>query len=216
LKPLRILIVDDHEVFRRGLKSLLETRSGFQVCGEAANGSEACAATKRLKPDILLLDVSMPDKDGIQVAEEVQESCPSTAVILITASESAATLAEAFAAGAKSVVYKSDAGKDLIKAIEAVSEGKKFISPEVTEILMKSNLFGARPATHPELDMLTEREREVLGLLAEGKNPKEIGLALRISPRTVNIHRANIMDKMRFHSLSELIFFAVRHHVVNI
>jgi DNA-binding NarL/FixJ family response regulator len=214
MSRLRIVVADDHEVVRRGIRSLIETRSGWEVCAEASTGTEAIHLVKKLKPDIILLDVSMPDLNGIEVARELRAQCPTTEILILTMHETPSVVGEALAAGARGMVYKSDAGKDLLNAIEAVSRKKAFVSAHVTEMIVKSGV--PRPAELPGLAPLTERELEVLKMLAQGKNVKEIAADLNISPKTVNVHRANIMEKLQLHSLHDLIYFAIRNKIIEV
>jgi DNA-binding NarL/FixJ family response regulator len=211
---LRIVIADDHDVVRRGIRSLLQARKDWEVCAEASKGGEVLELVEKFKPHVLLLDISMPDKNGLDVARDVRQKFPGTETLILTMYESPTIVGEVLAAGARGLVYKSDAAKDLIDAIDAISQKKPFLSPHVTEIIVKSGL--PRPADAGGLAALTEREVEVLKLLAQGHNVKEIAAALEISTKTVNIHRANLMEKLQLHSLADLIYFGIRHKIVAI
>ncbi len=211
---LRIVIADDHEVVRRGIRSLLQARKDWEVCAEASTGGEVLELVDKFKPHVLLLDINMPGMNGLEVASIVREQFPSTAVLILTMHESPAIVGEALAAGTRGLVLKSDAAKDLIDAVDAVSQKRPFVSPHVTEMILKSGV--PRAADKSGLAELTEREMEVLKLLAQGKSVKEIAADLRISPKTVNIHRANIMEKLQLHSVPDLIYFAIRHKIVEL
>ena len=208
----RILIADDHEVVRRGIRTLIESRSAWEICGEAATGKEAVEKTARLKPDIVLLDITMPEHGGLEAIPEILKAHPETQILVLTMHDSGRIASRALAAGASGLVLKSDAARDLIRALEAIGKKKPFLSPNVTKILV--NEFRKNSEGSPSVDALTNREIEVLKLLAEGRSNKEIAAQLDISPRTVDAHRARIMDKLNLHTLSELVHFAIRNKVV--
>jgi DNA-binding NarL/FixJ family response regulator len=208
----RILIADDHEVVRRGIRTLIESRSAWEICGEAATGEEAVKKTARLKPDIVLLDITMPEHSGLEAIPEILEAHPETRILVLTIHDSGRIASRALAAGASGLVLKSDAARDLIRALEAIGKKKAFLSPNVTKILV--NEFRKSAEGSPSIDALTSREIEVLKLLAVGRSNKEIAAELGISPRTVDAHRARIMDKLNLHTLSELVHFAIRNQVV--
>jgi DNA-binding NarL/FixJ family response regulator len=212
---LRIVIADDHEIVRRGIRSLLEARKDWEVCGEAGDSVQAVELVRKLKPDILLLDIAMPGDHGIEVARTVRDRYPGTEVLIHTMQESPMIASEALAAGARGLVYKSDAGQDLLTAIDMIVEKKPFLSPRVTQMILQSGMPSPAEGA-PELSSLTPRELEVLKLLAEGESAKETASDLGISHKTVNIHRANIMAKLKLHSLSALIHFAIRNKVVEL
>ena len=199
----RILIADDHEVVRRGIRTLIESRSAWEICGEAATGKEAVEKTARLKPDIVLLDITMPEHSGLEAIPEILEAHPETRILVLTMHDSGRIASRALAAGASGLVLKSDAARDLIRALEAIGKKKPFLSPNVTKILV--NEFRKNSEGSPSIDALTSREIEVLKLLAVGRSNKEIAAELGISPRTVDAHRARIMDKLNLHTLSELV-----------
>jgi len=213
MRRLKIVITDDHEVVRRGIRSLLEARTDWEVCAEASTGEEALQCVKKFKPEVLVLDISLPDRNAIDVARQVRTEFPSTEVLILTVQETPAVVGEALAADVRGLVSKSDAGKDLVNAVEAVSQKTAFVSARVTEMIVKS---GVPHVAEKPLDALTGREREVLRMLAQGKNVKEIGADLNISPKTVNVHRANMMEKLQIHSLSDLIHFAIRNKIVEL
>ena len=210
---MRILVADDHEVVRKGIRTLLENRSQWEICGEASTGRDAVAKTTRVKPDVVLLDITMPDLSGLEAIPEILKAHPQTKILVLTMHDSGRMASTVLAAGASGLVLKSDAAHDLILALEALSKNKLFLSPQVTKILV--NEIRQNQAA-PSPDSLTSREIEVLNCLANGKSNKEVAARLGISPRTVDAHRAHIMDKLHVRTLSELVHFAIRHKIVDI
>jgi DNA-binding NarL/FixJ family response regulator len=211
---LRVLIVDDHEIVRRGIRALLEASSAVDIAGEAANGREAIQQVRKLKPDVVLLDIAMPDLNGLETIPKILKVQPKTRILVLTMDDSGKTASDAIAAGAGGLVLKSDAPDDLLRAIEIVSKGEPFISPRVTKMILGT--LARNPTTEAPAGELTPRENEVLRLLAEGLSSKEAAAVLEISPRTVDAHRATIMHKLNLHSLSELIHFAIRNKIVKV
>jgi DNA-binding NarL/FixJ family response regulator len=209
----RILIADDHEVVRRGIRTLLETHSEWEICGEASTGKEAIAKATRLKPDVVLLDITMPEASGLEAIPEILKVQPHAKILVLTMHDSGQMASRVLAAGASGLVLKSDAARDLILALEAIGKNKPFLSANVTKILV-NEIRHAQAGVSP--DVLTPRETEVLKLLAEGKSNKEVAVQLGISPRTIDAHRARIMDKLHVRSLSDLIHFAIRHKIVDV
>ena len=214
MSRLRILIAGDHEIARKGLRALLEFHSDSEVVGEAASGGEAIGQARKLKPDLVLLDVAMPDLNGLEAIPKILRAQPKARILVLTMDDSGRTASGVVAAGAGGLVLKSDALADLLLAIETVSNGKPFISSRVTQTILGT--MGREPAAEPLPADLTPREREVLRLLAEGHSSKQAAAALGISPRTVDAHRATIMHKLNYHSLSELIHFAIRNKIVEV
>jgi DNA-binding NarL/FixJ family response regulator len=209
----RILIADDHEVVRRGIRTLLETHSEWEICGEASTGKEAIAKATRLKPDVVLLDITMPEASGLEAIPEILKVQPHAKILVLTMHDSGQMASRVLAAGASGLVLKSDAARDLILALEAIGKNKPFLSANVTKILV-NEIRHAQAGVSP--DVLTPRETEVLKLLAEGKSNKEVAAQLGISPRTIDAHRARIMDKLHVRSLSDLVHFAIRHKIVDV
>jgi DNA-binding NarL/FixJ family response regulator len=214
-KPLRILVADDHELVRRGIRGLLRARRGWTVVGEAMNGREAVEKANRLKPDVAILDISMPDLDGLQATRRIREAVPTTEVVVLTMHESDQMVRRVLDAGARGYVLKSDLATHLVKAVKDVCAGKMFLTPRVSDIVVRGFL-----ATGEESDPIehsqarpTPREVEIIRLLAEGKANKEIAAKLGITIRTVETHRAKIMLKLGLHSLAELIHYAIRHKI---
>jgi DNA-binding NarL/FixJ family response regulator len=214
-KRLRILVADDHELVRRGIRGVLRSRRGWTVVGEAMNGREAVEKAGKLKPDVAILDIGMPDLDGLQATRQIREATPNTQVVVLTMHESDQMVRRVLDAGALGYVLKSDLATHLVKAVKNVSGGKLFLTPRVSDIVLKGFLkTGNRPdATEPPQVRPTPREVEVIRLLAEGKVNKEIAAELGITTRTVETHRARIMLKLGLHSLTELIHYAIRHEI---
>jgi DNA-binding NarL/FixJ family response regulator len=217
VKKLRILLADDHGLVRRGARALLQARHGWRVVGEAANGREAIEKAIDLKPDVAVVDIGMPELDGVEVARQIREAVPHTKVLVLTMHESDHMVRRALDAGARGYLLKSDLTECLVKAVKAVSEGKRFLTPKVSEIVLEGFLKtrsqhqqGGRAGART-----TPREIEIIRLLAEGKTNKEIATQLGITVRTVETHRAKIMLKLGLHSLTELIHYAIRHKIVS-
>ena len=211
-------MADDHELVRRGIRGLLRTRQGWKVIAEAANGQEAVEKADKLKPDVAIVDVSMPDIDGLQATRQIRETSPKTEVVVLTMHESDQMVRRVLDAGALGYVLKSDLAPHLIKAVREVSAGKLFLTPKVSAIVMKGflkteNQPGSTENSHARP---TPREFEIMRLLAEGNSNKKIAAELGIKTRTVETHRAKIMFKLGLHSIAELIHYAVRHKIVSI
>jgi DNA-binding NarL/FixJ family response regulator len=215
-KRLRILVADDHELVRRGIRGLLRARSGWTVVGEAMNGLEAVEKANRLKPDVAILDISMPDLGGLQATRQIRESVPTTQVVVLTMHESDQMVRRVLDAGALGYVLKSDLATHLVKAVKSVSGGKLFLSPRVSDIVLKGFLTAgnqSEPTQHAQARP-TLREVEIIRFLAQGKANKEIAAELGITLRTAETHRARIMVKLGLHSLAELIHYAIRHKII--
>jgi DNA-binding NarL/FixJ family response regulator len=217
MKKLRILIADDHGLVRRGARALLQTRKGWRVVGEATNGREAVEKAAKLKPDIAIVDVSMPDLDGIEAVRQIRLAVPNTKVLVLTMHESDQMVRRALDAGACGYLLKSDLADELPKAVKAIADGKRFLAPKVSEIVLGGFLKSEIPPGRTERlpDQLTPREAEIARLLAKGKANKEIAAGLGIAIRTVETHRSKIMLKLGLHSLAELIHYAIRNGVIS-
>jgi DNA-binding NarL/FixJ family response regulator len=216
LSGLRILIADDHEVARRGIRSLLESRSGWEICGEAKDGREAVELATTLKPDIYLLDIGMPNLNGLDAARQILTANPDARILILTIHDSEQVVREVLSAGARGFVLKSDAGRDLLSAVEALQNRRTFFTPRVAQMMLDGYL---RPNDGGELSsqcVLTPREREVIQLVAEGKTTKEIATALNLSVKTAETHRTNLMRKLDLHSVADLTLYAVRNGIVQI
>ncbi len=214
-----ILIIDDHPLFREGLKTIVERDNRFKVVGEAGNGKQGLRMAKQLKPDLAVVDISLPDINGVQVTNEMRDSLPDTRIMIVSMHSKIDYIAEAFQAGATGYVAKDSASDRLIQGIEAVLKGDYFldssVSHQVVEKLMKFPVKDAK-ITDADYGSLTPREQEVMRLLAEGSAPKEIADKLCISPKTVENHRANIMKKLDIHSTMELVRYAARLGLIDV
>jgi len=214
MKPLRMLVVDDHEVVRKGLRALLETKEGWEVCGEAANGREAVEKASEYRPDVVLLDLGMPELGGLEAARQIVKINPETEILVLTMHESEQTVQEVYKAGARGCLLKSDAGRELVAAVEALSRHQPFFSSRVARMLSEDFKHGVATKAVMAPDLLTPREREIIQMLAEGKSVKEVASALNITVKTAETHRTNIMRKLDLHSTSELVRYAIRNNIV--
>jgi DNA-binding NarL/FixJ family response regulator len=218
MKKLRILIADDHGLVRRGARAVLSSRRGWRVVGEAANGREAVQKAVELKPDVAVVDISMPELSGVEAVCQIREAVPDTKVLVLTMHESDQMVQRALEAGAHGYILKSDLTDSLPKAVKAVAEGKRFLTPKVSEIVLDGFLSKRSPHRQEERAgaRVTTREVEVIRLLAEGKTNKEIAALLEIAVRTVETHRSKIMLKLGLHSLAEIIHYAMRHGIATV
>lgn len=210
---LRILVADDHHVVRAGLRTLLETKSGWQVCAEAANGREAAEKAGQFKPDVAVLDIGMPLLNGVEATRQIRKISPKTEVLILTMHDSEALIQEVLEVGARGYILKDDADRNLIAAVGTVSRHKPYMSSRVTGVFSKTiEALGGNAGS--DRRRLTPREREIVQLLAEGKSNKEIAVLLGISVKTAETHRANIMLKLDIHSVTELVRYAVRNRII--
>lgn len=215
LKTTKLLIADDHPLVRRGLRSLLATHDGWEVCGEACTGTETVQMVKDLKPDILISDISMPGMNGFDAIRQIHAFDPNIGILMLTMHDSERMLRGAMEAGAHAYVLKSDLDKRLIEAVEALCEGRAFFSPGISRTVISNFLRGDQPGSQ-DPSVLTDRQREVLKLLALGKSNKEVANELGISTRTAETHRFQIMNRLKVRTLSELVLFAVRNHLIDV
>jgi DNA-binding NarL/FixJ family response regulator len=216
VKQIRILLADDHNVIRRGLRLLLESHLEFTVVGEAADGRQAVEQAIATRPDVAVLDISMPHLSGTEAAERITALLPSTAIVILSMHSDEAYVLRALKAGAKGYLLKDSAEGDLIDAIRAVSTGKAFFSPEVSRMLAEDYMREIKArGVQDSYQLLTGREREILHLLAEGKTNKDIASLLNLSLYTVETHRRNLHEKLNLHSLAELILYAVRKGLIS-
>lgn len=209
-----ILLADDHHVVRQGLRALLEGEPGFSIVGEASDGLEAADLVERLKPDILIVDLMMPGLNGLEVTRQVGRRSPDTRVILLSMHANEAYVLEALRNGATAYVLKDCTAAELVSAVREVEAGRRYLSPPLSERAIESYLQKAEAATLDIYNTLTAREREVLQLAAEGHSNSDISARLFISPRTVEIHRANLMRKLGLRNQTDLIRFALRRGIV--
>jgi len=212
----RILIADDHEIVRRGLRAILENQPEWQVVDEAVTGREALEKAKSSSPDVAVIDIGMPELNGLEATRQILKLMPQTEVLILTMHESEQIIREVLAAGARGYVLKSDAGKDLVTAVDALCHHRTFFSSKVSEMLLHSYLRRSDRSepVEPMRSRLTTREREIVQLLAEGKSNKEVATALNISIKTAETHRTNIMNKLDLRSITELVRYAVRNNIV--
>ena len=217
MKRVRILIADDHDVIRLGVKTLLEQRPDWEVCGEAVTGHDAVEKAKRLKPDIVVLDANMPELPGADATREIMKALPGTEVVVLTVDESPELMRDLLQAGGHGYVFKSDLSADLVTAVQALSQHGQFFTSKVAQMMYQEYIKRkAWPEGGEFPRALTGRQREVLRLLAEGKSNKEVASALGISVKTAETHRAKIMRNLQMGSFSELIRYAVRHGLVKL
>jgi DNA-binding NarL/FixJ family response regulator len=212
---LRLLVADDHEVVRKGLCTLLQERPGWVVAAEARDGREAVEKAKEVKPDVVVLDINMPVLNGLEATRQITKSVARSKILVLTMYESDTMVREVLDAGARGYLLKSDAGTDLIKAVDALRRDQTYFTPRVAEFVLDGlakrpgDKQGSRPASR-----LTPRQREILQLLAEGRSSKEIAAALGLSVKTAETHRANIMIRLNCHSVTELVRYAIRNQVI--
>ena len=218
MNKLRILVADNHGLVRRGAREVLHARRGWRIVGEAANDREAVQKALKLKPDVVFVDIGMPELsgvDGVEVVRQIREAVPDAKVIVLTSHESRQIVQRALHAGARAYILKTDRSESIVKAVEVVSEGGRFLTPKVSEIVLEGFLKARSQHRHGERAgaRTTPREIEIISLLAAGKSNREIALQLEIYVRTVQTHRSNIMLKLGLHSLAELIHYAARHGI---
>jgi len=213
---LRILVADDHDIIRRGLKQLLTAKPGWEVVAEAKNGREAVTLAEQFKPEIVVMDISMPELNGLEASRRIKKALPKTEIVILTLHFSDQLVHDIVEAGARAYIMKSDADRDLITAVEALSHRRSFFTPKAAEMMLNGfRKRNAAPDTVQEFrNRLTPREREIVQLLAEGKSSKEVAVALGISVKTAETHRANIMRKLEIHSVSELVRYAVKNQII--
>ncbi len=218
----RILIADDHEVARRGIRALLETHSNWEVCAEASDGREAVELAATTNPDLVLLDIGMPNLNGLEAARQILAATPDVPILILTMHDSDNVVREVLRAGARGFLLKSDAGRDLVAAVEALQVQRTFFTTRVSQMVLNSFLDQGKPDQAKEKindlpgDPLTAREREVIQLLAEGKTSKEVAVTLNLSVKTAETHRTNLMRKLGLHSVADLTRYAVRNGIVQV
>jgi DNA-binding NarL/FixJ family response regulator len=215
VEPLRLLVADDHEIVRRGLRTLIEAQPGWQVTAEASDGREAVEKAKTLKPDVTVLDIGMPALNGLEAARQMLKNDARAKILILTMHDSDPLIREVLDAGARGYVLKTDASRDLVTAINAVRSNKTFFTAKVAQIVLDGYL-DKKPRKNLDSTQtrLTPRQREIVQLLAEGKSSKEVAVALGLSVKTAETHRANIMKRLDCHSVSELVRYAVRNKII--
>lgn len=206
-KKIRILLADDHAVVRQGFRMILAGQSDMEILGEAGNGREAVELTEKLQPDVVVMDVAMPELNGIEATRRIATAAPHSRVLALSMHKDSVYVREILRAGARGYLLKDAADSDLLAAVRAVSRGEGYLSPAISEAVLSDY---RRHVTNP-IDLLTSREREVLQMIAEGKTNKEIANILNLSVYTVDAHRGRIMEKLNLHSTTELVRFAIRN-----
>ena len=215
-KPIRILIADDHGIVRTGLRLQLERKEGFQVVGEAADGREAVRMAEELLPDVVIMDIAMPSLNGIQAASQIVKSLPKTEIIMLSMHSDETYITRTLAAGARGYLLKENAEVDLYRAVEVVAQGKPFFSPAIANTLLEDYMCQMQQrGLQDSYDLLTDREKEILQLLAEAKSNKDVAVLLNLSTNTVETHRTRIMQKLDLHSAAEIVLYAVRKRIIS-
>jgi two-component system response regulator NreC len=216
VKRIRILIADDHGIVRKGLRLQLEQHSNFEVIGEATEGREAVRMAEELVPDVVIMDIAMPNLNGIQATTQLVKKNPQIGVIILSMYSDETYLMRTLAAGAKGYLLKDSADVDLHRAVEVVAEGKPFFSPAIADTLLEDYMRQLQQrGLQDSYDLLTERENEILQLLAEGKSNKDVAGILNLSTNTVETHRTRIMQKLDLHSTAEIVLYAVRKGIIS-
>jgi DNA-binding NarL/FixJ family response regulator len=217
MEALRLLVADDHEIVRTGLRSLLEAQPGWQVTAEASDGREAVEKAKEVKPDVAVLDISMPSLNGLEAARQMLKNDARAKIVIFTALDSDAMIREVLDLGARGYVLKTDASRDLVTAVNAVRSNKTFFTAKVAQMVLDGYLDKKprKQDVNAPRSRLTPRQREIVQLLAEGKSSKEVAVALGLSVKTAAPHRANIMRRLDCHSVSELVRYAVRNNIID-
>ena len=218
MKNLRILLADDHSLMRRGLKSILETQTGWEICAEAHTGRDAVTKAAQLRPDVVILDVCMPELNGIEATRQIRKASPRTEVLVLSVHDSKHLIREVIDAGARGYLVKSDSDRELVAAVESLARHKPFFTAHATEMLLNgfTGDTGIPDRDNEMNQRLTSREREIVQLLAEGKTSKEVASTLNISTKTAETHRAHIMRKLEFHSVGEIVRYAVRTQIIDL
>ena len=215
MNKIHILLADDHAVMRTGLRLVLERQPDFEVVGEASDGREAVALTQQHRPEVVVMDVTMPNLNGIEAARQISASLPQSGIVMLSMHSDEAYVLRALKAGARGYLLKESAESDLIAAIRAVHAGKAFFSPAVSRMLVEDYVRQLQDREiEDSYELLTTREREILQLIAEGKSNKEVAAILNLSLYTIETHRGNLMEKLNLHTVPELILYAVRKGVI--
>jgi len=216
VRPLRIILADDHAVVRKGLRYLLEGQANHTVAGEAGDGREAVRLCAELKPDVAVVDIAMPGLNGIDATAQIVKANPSVAVVILSMYSDETYILRALSAGARGYLLKDSAEEDLLRAVETVAEGRPFFSPVIAQTILEDYLRQMQMrGVQDSYDLLTDREKEVLQLLAQGKSNKDVAAILDLSPYTVETHRNRLMQKLNLHNTAELVLYAVRKKLIS-
>lgn len=216
MSQLRLLVADDHDLMRLGVKTRLLSHPGWEVCGEAQTGREAVTKSEQLRPDVVILDIAMPDLNGVEAARGIRKASPKTEILILSLNYSDQLIREIVDVGVRGYIVKSDSDRDLISAVETLANHKPFFTPQVADVILGRFKSGSPVKEVPTLirERLTAREREIVQLFAEGKSSKEAASLLGISVKTADTHRSNVMRKLEIHNVSELVRYAVRNRIV--
>lgn len=217
MKKIRLLVADDHKIFRQGIKKLLEEEADLQVVGEAADGRDAVKKATELKPDLVLMDIAMANLNGLEATKQIKKVLPETKIIMVTMHKNEEYILQSFQAGASGYILKEGAVEELVHAIRSIHQDKSFLSPTISKTLIDAYLRKMETGkTETPFDLLTDREREVLQLIAEGYTNREVAKALFISVKTVEAHRAHIMQKLNIHDVAKLVKYAIQKGLVDL
>ncbi len=216
MSKIRVLLADDHAVVRKGLRFLLEKHPGMEVVGEASDGREAVRLAEELKPSVVVMDIGMPQLNGIEATAQIVKRNPQVGVIMLSVHSDETYLLRALSAGARGYLLKDSAEDDLVRAVEVVAGGKPFFSPAISQALLEDYMrYLQQRGLKDSYDLLTDREKEILQLLAEGKTNKEVAALLNLSLYTVETHRSHIMQKLNLHNTAEIVLYAVRKKIIS-
>jgi two-component system response regulator NreC len=217
MKKIRLLVADDHKIFRQGITKLLEQEPDLQVVGEAADGREAVKKATELKPDLVLMDIAMANLNGLEATRQIKKVLPETKIIMVTMHKNEEYILQSFQAGASGYILKEGAVEELVNAIRSIHQDKSFLSPTISKTLIDAYLRKMETGkTETPFDLLTDREREVLQLIAEGYTNREVAKSLFISVKTVEAHRAHIMQKLNIHDVAKLVKYAIQKGLVDL
>lgn len=216
MSKIRILIADDHGIVREGLQLKLEQNQNFQVVGEAGDGREAVRLANELKPDLVIMDIGMPALNGIEATAQIVKHNPRIGVIILSMHADETYLVRTLTAGAKGYLLKDSAQEDLHRAVQTVAQGRPFFSPAIAKVMLEDYMRHLQQrGLQDSFDLLTDREKEILQLLAEGKSNKEVATILNVSPYTVETHRTHMMQKLNLHSTADIVLYAVRKKIIS-